>query len=172
MDPYVHWLISYALAGSNSETTCARRSCCVGEGKRLAWNSIVPRLNGVRENIQDTIVSGCIWHTGGFLEVFPINQFWKRFVCKHVLVHAVNSFKLKLVGGLEHLDYFSIRWESSSQLLLTPSFFRLVYQPPTGSTSKIYWTNQSRILFPLVRPSWADLINKSGWNGFCLRWFV
>ena len=114
----------------------------------------------------------CFWmHLtyGGFLEVFPINQFWKRFVCKHVLVHAVNSCELKLVGGLEHLDYFSIRWESSSQLLLTPSFFRLVYQPPTGSTSKIYWTNQSRILFPLVRPSWADLINKSGWNGFCLR---
>ena len=47
------------------------RSCCVGEGKCLAWNSIVPRLNGVRENIQDTIVSGCIWHTGGSWRFFP-----------------------------------------------------------------------------------------------------
>ena len=37
-----------------------------------------------------------------------------------------------LVGGLEHLDYFSIQLGmSSSQLLLTPSLFRGVGTPPT-----------------------------------------
>ena len=41
-------------------------------------------------------------------------------------------FNQKLVGGLEHLDYFSIQLGmSSSQLTIRPSFFRGVGQPPT-----------------------------------------
>jgi len=36
-----------------------------------------------------------------------------------------------LVGGLEHLDFSHILGMSSSQLTLTPSFFRGVGQPPS-----------------------------------------
>ena len=40
--------------------------------------------------------------------------------------------KHDLVGGLEHVEFFHILGMSSSQLLLTPSFFRGVGQPPTS----------------------------------------
>ena len=54
--------------------------------------------------------------------------------------------RIYLVGGLEHLDYVSIQLgSSSSQLLLSPSFFR-----GGGST-----TNHGQVL----KPTHGDLAN-------------
>ena len=67
--------------------------------------------------------------------------------------------KNDLVGGLEHVLSFHILGISSSQLLLTPSFFRGVGQPPTSD-----W-----LIFFSRRLTWqkrdGELQPAGGWAG-------
>ena len=57
----------------------------------------------------------------------------------------IHMIMISLVGGLEHLDYFSIYISgiSSSQLTFTPSFFIGLGQPPTRLNQWSFrWENQ------------------------------
>jgi hypothetical protein len=83
-----------------------------------------------------------------------------------------------LVGGLEHLDYCSIYWESSSQL--TFIFFRGVGQPPSSylcERSPIRWCHGAQFLAIQDRRGSVDLVAVSGChqnailNWFNLGWF-
>ena len=68
-----------------------------------------------------------------------------------------------LVGGLEHLDYFSIDWEFHHPNWRTPSFFRGVGQPPTR-------VSLNSILFLHSCAEWRlATLWKQGWKGVRFR---
>ena len=68
-----------------------------------------------------------------------------------------------LVGGLEHLDYFSIDWEFHHPNWRTPSFFRGVGQPPTR-------VSLNSILFLHSCAEWRlAALWKQGWKGVRFR---
>jgi len=75
---------------------------------------------------------------------------------EEVTNHSLHDFlsnQFNLVGGLEHEFYFSIQLRmSSSQLLLTPSFFSVVAQPP----SRLYINHSINhpiiLIYPHINP--------------------
>ena len=64
-----------------------------------------------------------------------------RYIILHGLIND------HLVGGVEHLDYFSIYWEGSSQL--TFIFFRGVAQPPTSHSYIVLFFRHGSQMIPI-----------------------
>ena len=92
----------------------------------------------------------------------------KLSVYRGSMFFLISSSTMSLVGGLEHLDYFShhIGVMSSSQLTFTPWFFIGVGQPPTRWRSPaVAWGN------PLTIPIcsiYGIFTYKTGW----FLWYI
>ena len=98
----------------------------------------------------------------------------KLSVYRGSMFFLISSSIMSLVGGLEHLDYFSHHiGVMSSQLTFTPSFFRGVGQLPTRSLCHYVWQcTSNQMLRFLVTPPSSCLRKPTNYTHMLHLWYI